>query len=73
MFLFRFEGLSILAEQLAREIREGLGPGLGDTYNQQWSSIITETCDGSLKQKWNAPANFIDSRFKGTAEDKGGQ
>jgi Tfp pilus assembly protein PilX len=50
-----------------------LGPGLGDTYNQQWSSIITEPCDGSLKQKWNAPANFIDSRFKGTAEDAGGQ
>ncbi len=50
-----------------------LGPGLGDTYNQQWASIITETCDGSLKQKWNAPANFVDSRFKGTAEDKGGQ
>ena len=35
-------------------------------------AIIAGTCDGSLVQKWNAPANFIDSRFKGTAEDQGG-
>ena len=48
-------------------------PGLGDAYNQQWGAIVTTTCDGSLVQKWNAPANFIDSRFKGTAEDQGGQ
>jgi hypothetical protein len=48
-------------------------PGLGDAYNAQWGAIVTTTCDGSLVQKWNAPANFIDSRFKGTAEDQGGQ
>jgi hypothetical protein len=42
-------------------------------YDAQWSAIITETCDGSLKQKWNAPANFVDSRFKGTGEDQGGK
>jgi Tfp pilus assembly protein PilX len=48
-------------------------PGLGDSYHQQWGAIIAGTCDGSLVQKWNAPANFIDSRFKGTAEDQGGQ
>jgi hypothetical protein len=42
-------------------------------YDAQWSALITETCDGSLKQKWNAPANFVDSRFKGTGEDQGGQ
>ena len=42
-------------------------------YDAQWSSIITETCDGSLKQKWNAPANFVNSRLAGTAEDQGGQ
>ncbi|HEX4429784.1 MAG TPA: ricin-type beta-trefoil lectin domain protein [Frankiaceae bacterium] len=48
-------------------------PGLGDTYHQQWGAAIAGICDGSLVQKWNAPANFIDSRLKGTAEDKGGQ
>ncbi|MCW2548651.1 MAG: Beta-galactoside-specific lectin 3 [Mycobacterium sp.] len=48
-------------------------PGLGDAYHQQFGAIIAGVCDGSLVQKWNAPANFIDSRFKGTAEDKGGQ
>ncbi len=48
-------------------------PGLGSTYDQQWGAVIAGVCDGSLVQKWNAPANFIDSRFKGTAEDKGGQ
>ena len=48
-------------------------PGLGSAYDQQWGAIVTTTCDGSLIQKWNAPANLIDSRFKGTAEDKGGQ
>jgi Tfp pilus assembly protein PilX len=48
-------------------------PGLGDTYHQQWGAVIAGICDGSLVQKWNAPANFIDSRFKGTAEDQGGQ
>jgi Tfp pilus assembly protein PilX len=48
-------------------------PGLGDTYHQQWGAVIAGVCDGSLVQKWNAPANFIDSRFKGTAEDQGGQ
>ena len=48
-------------------------PGLGDTYHQQWGAIVTETCDGSLVQKWNAPPDFVDSRFKGTAEEKGGQ
>jgi hypothetical protein len=48
-------------------------PGLGDTYHQQWGAIIAATCDGSLVQKWNAPANFIDTRLKGTAEDAGGQ
>jgi hypothetical protein len=42
-------------------------------YDAQWSSIITETCDGSLKQKWNAPANFVNSRLGGTGEDQGGQ
>jgi hypothetical protein len=48
-------------------------PGLGDTYHQQWGAVIAGVCDGSLVQKWNAPANFIDSRFKGTAEDQGGK
>jgi Tfp pilus assembly protein PilX len=47
--------------------------GRGDTYHQQFSTIVVEACDGSLKQKWNAPANFIDSRFKGTGEDAGGK
>jgi hypothetical protein len=50
-----------------------LGPSLLSGYNNQWSTIIVERCDGSLKQKWNAPANFVDSRFKGTGEDQGGQ
>jgi Ricin-type beta-trefoil lectin domain len=50
-----------------------LGPSILTGYNNQWSAIIVETCDGSLKQKWNAPANFIDSRFKGTGEDAGGK
>jgi hypothetical protein len=50
-----------------------LGPTLLTGYNNQWSTIIVETCDGSLKQKWNAPANFVNSRFKGTGEDQGGQ
>ena len=48
-------------------------PGLGDTYTSSGAPIVAAMCDGSLVQKWNAPANFIDSRFKGTAEDQGGQ
>ncbi len=49
------------------------GPSWASKYDQQWGAIVTVTCDGSLVQKWNAPPNFIDSRFKGTAEDAGGK
>ncbi len=49
-----------------------LAAGQGDTYHQQFATIIVETCSGQLRQKWNAPANFIDSRLKNTVEDQGG-
>ena len=49
-----------------------LAAGQGDAYHQLFSSIYVEACDGSLKQKWNAPADFVDSRLKNTVEDQGG-
>jgi hypothetical protein len=33
----------------------GLGTPQGSGGLTQWSSIVTNTCDGTVGQKWNAP------------------
>ncbi|WP_380168488.1 ricin-type beta-trefoil lectin domain protein [Jannaschia sp. R86511] len=42
--------------------------GAPDTSIHQWSSIIAETCDGSGRQKWNAPPNAAPSVTRDTRE-----
>jgi hypothetical protein len=37
-----------------------LGPPQGSGSVAQWSSIVVNTCDGTLGQKWNAPALIAD-------------
>lgn len=41
--------------------------GSDDAY-RGWSKIIVTTCDGSLAQKWNAPAAYTDSTVGGYQE-----
>jgi len=35
---------------------------------QQWSTIVSETCNGSSRQKWNAPPTLSPSGLRDTAE-----
>ena len=35
---------------------------------QQWSTIVSETCNASTRQKWNAPPSIADSGLRDTAE-----
>lgn len=39
-----------------------------DASIHQWSSIVSETCDGSGRQKWNAPPNAAPSVTRDTRE-----
>ncbi len=52
------------------------GPGLGEPgntdYLNQWGMVIVETCNGSLEQKWNAPANIVTPGLDDTQESTGG-
>ena len=43
-----------------------MGPS-NDLYNG-WSKIVVAACDGSLAQKWNAPAAYTDSTVGGYKE-----
>lgn len=38
------------------------------TYEIQWGTILAATCDGSTRQKWNAPANLTDTTTLNTYE-----
>jgi hypothetical protein len=38
------------------------------TYDKQWGIILVSTCDGSTRQKWNAPPDLQDSSTKNTYE-----
>jgi Ricin-type beta-trefoil lectin domain len=52
----------------------GLGdPGPGRPDLSSWSSIITETCDGSYSQKWNAPPLPAGANVTGERETTGGR
>ncbi|MCY7287228.1 MAG: hypothetical protein LH624_03000, partial [Cryobacterium sp.] len=39
-----------------------------DPFNTYYSKIRVTACDGSLRQKWNAPAIYEDSTFGGYRE-----
>jgi Tfp pilus assembly protein PilX len=43
-------------------------PGTTSGSLAAWSAIIVSTCDGSLGEKWNAPANLISSAVENTYE-----
>ena len=43
-------------------------PGSATAPLNQWSTITVGTCDGSLKQKWNAPPNLVPSATVNTYE-----
>lgn len=40
--------------------------------NRTFSSIIVAPCDGSLVEKWNAPAEFVNAGMEGFRETTGG-
>jgi len=40
----------------------------GDKFNNLWSKLTVAACDGSLRQKWNAPATSNDASFGGFRE-----
>ena len=42
-----------------------------DLYNSNWSRLRMLPCDGSERQKWNAPAVFTDANFGGFKESNG--
>ncbi len=44
------------------------GASEASTYDQQWGTILVNTCDGSTKQKWNAPAGAENAALKNTYE-----
>ena len=37
------------------------GASEASTYDKQWGVVQVSTCDGTTRQKWNAPANLTDS------------
>lgn len=45
--------------------------GMSDATLEQWSTIVSSTCDGGLDQKWNAPPNLIDAANGNTREITG--
>jgi len=47
-------------------------PGSSTAPLNQWSTIVVQTCDGSLKQKWNAPPNLLPASQQDTRETTGG-
>jgi Tfp pilus assembly protein PilX len=44
------------------------GAAEGNSYLKQWGIVLTTTCDGSTRQKWNAPADLQDSNTSNTYE-----
>jgi Tfp pilus assembly protein PilX len=45
-------------------------PGATTGALAQWSTIIVETCDGSLEQKWNAPPALANAILRDTHETR---
>lgn len=43
-------------------------PGVSSGDLAQWSTIVTETCDGSARQKWNAPPDAAPTALRDTQE-----
>jgi Ricin-type beta-trefoil lectin domain len=48
------------------------GPPEADAYLSQWGFVVVETCDGTTKQKWNAPAQLLPGGLQNTFEKPGG-
>ena len=48
------------------------GPPGADPYYSQWGFIVVEKCDGTTKQKWNAPAQLLPGGLQDTYERPGG-
>ncbi len=57
---------------LCLTLGDGPGVGVAGEYLNQWGMIIVQTCNGSLEQKWNAPAGTIDAKLSDTREGTGG-
>ncbi len=45
------------------------GAAEASAYDRQWGVVQVATCNGLLNQKWNAPANLVDSRIDGLREN----
>jgi len=43
-----------------------------NSYYSQWGYVVVETCDGTTKQKWNAPAQLLPGGLQNTFEKPGG-
>ncbi len=57
-----------IVDNLGRCMAVG-APALGyGVALQQWSTIVSETCDGSSRQKWNAPPAIAPSGLRDTTE-----
>ena len=48
------------------------GPSEADAYLSQWGFVVVETCDGTTKQKWNAPPQLLPGGLQDTYEKPGG-
>jgi hypothetical protein len=44
------------------------GASEASTYDKQWGIVLASTCDGSTRQKWNAPADLQDTSTINTYE-----
>jgi Tfp pilus assembly protein PilX len=44
------------------------GASEANTYDKQWGIVLASTCDGSTRQKWNAPADLQDTSTINTYE-----
>jgi hypothetical protein len=48
-------------------------PGTTSGYLSAWSSIRADACDGSFKQKWNAPPLPVGGNLANERETTGGK